>query len=663
MAEIPWSGPLAPMEVATGDGRRFAANSLTNRELPLPLQAVFQSSFGHNGATTVGRIDTIVYGENGAPSGTGVFFDTDDPGMTEEMRASVQNAVFLSRQGVIGPSVDLDDVTDSFVDAETGEPVDPELLWMPPDGLAADEEPVKIVMQVDEGRICSATLVSIPAFAELMTQWTVGGEPVDQQAQEDGMPDSVTAAAKVNDGFDSMTIADQTTPWADSDAEMAVRTWAGIPTDGKPEDPIDAAAADKYAQAFLYQQAEAAEPGEDTPAGGPPAAAPARTAAAPPAGDGPTPPAGDAAPPAGGTTMADLDDFLLQVATVLDGNTDLTIVPKAVDAAAKLVDAGATGPLEGVDDADLAKLKTTIEGIYAREAEQFNDPTLKAPWDTAAAPADKPAGGAPAGGGSTAPAKPNAAGATGLEALAASGAAHTFRSAWFACPNLREATPLTVTADGQVYGHLATWNVCHVGVGDACITAPQSEHDYAYFHVGEVDTEDGPLAVGKITLGGGHADPKLGYRAAAEHYDDAGTCVAAVRAGQDDYGVWVAGQLLPGVTDQQVTQLKLTPLSGDWRRVGGSLELVAALAVVTPGFPVLRTREVGGRVASLVAAAVVPRPKKVDPTLQEIVAAARAEDRRLARRAARLSALAGQVAAARRQRAAAALERLAGQRR
>ncbi|MEV0822518.1 phage minor head protein [Nonomuraea rubra] len=195
-------------------------------------------------------------------------------------------------------------------------------------------------------------------------------------------------------------------------------------------------------------------------------------------------------------------------------------------------------------------------------------------------------------------------------ALAASAAAvRVYDRGDFADPYLTELTPLQVTDDGRVFGHLAGWGTCHTGFPGQCVTAPHSRTDYALFHVGAVQTSDGPLGVGKITLGTGHADPKYGVRAAAEHYDHTGTAVAVVRAGEDEFGVWVAGRLLDDVTPQQVETLMRSPLSGDWRRVDGNLELVGALAVNVPGFPVPRTVAASGELGeqvSLVAAGVAP---------------------------------------------------------
>jgi hypothetical protein len=204
--------------------------------------------------------------------------------------------------------------------------------------------------------------------------------------------------------------------------------------------------------------------------------------------------------------------------------------------------------------------------------------------------------------------------ALGLAASAAAAEVHTYDAGDFADPGLTELTPLQVTEDGRVYGHLAGWDTCHISFPGTCVTAPKSKTDYALFHLGEILTDRGPLAVGKITLGGGHAEPRAGFLAAIEHYDDAGTCVATVRAGEDDHGIWLAGRLVDGVRPDQVEALMRSPLSGDWRRINsrpvkGNLELVAALCVNVPGFPIPRTLAASGDLGeqvSLVAAGAAP---------------------------------------------------------
>lgn len=193
----------------------------------------------------------------------------------------------------------------------------------------------------------------------------------------------------------------------------------------------------------------------------------------------------------------------------------------------------------------------------------------------------------------------------------------------FANPNLDGPTPLHMTDDGRIIGHLAVFNTCHVGISDHCVTAPRSATGYAHFHTSAVETLAGErIPVGRLTVGGGHAEHGLGFRAAVAHYDDTGTCWAYVRAGEDDHGIWVAGVLHPDATDAQVREGLSAPLSGDWRTIGGNLELVAALSVNTPGFPVVSgRRDESGRDLVLVAA-LAPRPTRdVDTTILQSVAA------------------------------------------
>jgi hypothetical protein len=197
--------------------------------------------------------------------------------------------------------------------------------------------------------------------------------------------------------------------------------------------------------------------------------------------------------------------------------------------------------------------------------------------------------------------------------VAAAGGVRTVKpAAAFADPKLSRPTPLQLERleDGQVrvYGHVADWRTCHIGYQDRCVTAPHSRTNYAHFHKGSVQTEGGTLATGKITLGGGHADTGLSFQAAARHYDDVSACVADVRAGEDKHGIWISGIVRGGVDQNQLDDLASSPLSGDWRRIGGNLEMIAALAVNTPGFPLPQAAEDATGAVSLIAAGMVVDP-------------------------------------------------------
>ena len=191
----------------------------------------------------------------------------------------------------------------------------------------------------------------------------------------------------------------------------------------------------------------------------------------------------------------------------------------------------------------------------------------------------------------------------------------------FKNPELTGPTPFTVTEDGHVFGHVATWGVCHIGVGDECVTAPHSATDYAYFLTGEVFTDQGPVAVGQISMGGGHANLRYGVKPAIAHYDSTSTAVADVTVGEDEFGIWVSGALREGLSDKEVRELRAAAISGDWRGVrrttgGIQRELVAALAVNVPGFPIPRTAVAtsGTEVMSLVAASI---PQVTDEAVDE----------------------------------------------
>lgn len=159
---------------------------------------------------------------------------------------------------------------------------------------------------------------------------------------------------------------------------------------------------------------------------------------------------------------------------------------------------------------------------------------------------------------------------------------------WFVRPSFDGPTPLTVTEEGRVFGHIAPWGQCHVGL-PGCTTPPHSLTDYAHFLRKPQMTRDGTVVpVGVITVGGGHADAKLGLIPATGHYDNPDWATAKVFAGEDEYGIWVAGWILPGADPVKVEQLRTLDVSGDWRQAGGNLELMGIACVVEPGFPVLR---------------------------------------------------------------------------
>jgi|SRR5688572_2262113 len=278
------------------------------------------------------------------------------------------------------------------------------------------------------------------------------------------------------------------------------------------------------------------------------------------------------------------ESYRLPIADIHNGT--LTLIPRAVFSAGTFLSNG-HGGLDVVPEAEITQLQEVVTQIYDVLRETYADPRVIAPWQR---------GGR--AGATSAEAKPTTTATLegaevftledeSAQAVTAAGILYPPRVA-FADPKFKKLTPLTVTDDGRVFGHLAPWKLCHLAVGNKCVLAPKSATNYQYFKQGSVKCDDDSIIrVGKITIGIGHADKNFGVIPAAEHYDDARACVAVVNAGEDKFGIWVAGTLVPEADEARAAQLRRSPLSGDWRRVNGNLELVAALAVNDPGFPIV----------------------------------------------------------------------------
>jgi DNA-binding ferritin-like protein/2'-5' RNA ligase len=210
---------------------------------------------------------------------------------------------------------------------------------------------------------------------------------------------------------------------------------------------------------------------------------------------------------------------------------------------------------------------------------------------------------------------------------------------WFENPNLDKPTHLTVTDDGRVYGHIAAWHVDHVGLPMGT-KPPRSASNYAYFRTGVIRTQEGDdIPVGQITLTGGHAPLSATASEAVRHYDDTKSAMCDVAAGEDEFGIWVAGALRPDASPQQLRAFRAASPSGDWRPIKGKLELVAVCQVNVPGFPVVRARVASGAVTALVAAgAATLAHLRVDPYSTETLAArvAALEGERLNEKAAKI---------------------------
>ena len=554
-ATVPWHGVLAPEGKWSGDGRRFAENALSTRDLPLPLTWQKASSDGHDGSIVVARIDRVerVDGEMRA---IGEFLASAEADEVVGM---------IAEFGKFGVSVDADDAEFEF-----------------------DEATGKVTFT--SARIASASIVSIPAFAEAWV--SLGGAPPDFMPKDDN---------------------------ADSEADCD-------PTDENGDCYDPEAASDKVFEAALIEamteplrdvsteeRKGLADKGHAMPDGSYPIA-----------------------------NCGDLKNAIQAIGRAKDPAATKAHIKKRASAlscpdvsvpddwTADVVEAGrGPGWITNPEDTKRIHDYWTVPGQegYAKIGwgvpGDFNRCRLEVGEEIAENSPDKvrflnqicaqwhhDALGFWPGHAPTEQRLDTGSPAPALSLVAAGGPKAP--ADWFNNPELTEPTHLTVTDEGRVFGHIAEWTTCHIGYPGVCVTAPHSETNYAYYATGNVLTDDGGAArTGVISLGEGHADHQLGVRGATAHYDSTSAAVADVSVGEDEWGIWCAGWIRPGTTDEQIVALRASDVSGDWREVAGGQEMVAALACNVAGLPVARVHD--GVQVTLVAAGVIHSQSDDDP--------------------------------------------------
>ena len=144
--------------------------------------------------------------------------------------------------------------------------------------------------------------------------------------------------------------------------------------------------------------------------------------------------------------------------------------------------------------------------------------------------------------------------------------------------------PVRVYEDNSVWGYVAKWGECHVGMTGRCTPAPKSPTNYAHFANKAVLTDEGFVNTGALVLGGSHGPRGMSLRQARDHYAETSLAWADVAIGEDEHGIWVAGMVRPGVTPETVYAARASGVSGHWIMVHGPRDLVAVLSVNTPGY-------------------------------------------------------------------------------
>lgn len=200
---------------------------------------------------------------------------------------------------------------------------------------------------------------------------------------------------------------------------------------------------------------------------------------------------------------------------------------------------------------------------------------------------------------------------------------------FFHDPQLSAPTPLTVTPEGRIFGHVALWNTPHRGFLhyelQERIYAPHNRNGYANFLVHRTPVaccadhatcghDQERIPTGVLTIATSHAGVRLSPAMALAHYENTGLSAADVTVGEDAHGIWLSGALRPGMDDTRVREVLGASPSGDWRWIGGELDLCAILGVNSGGFPILASAHVeDGEVRALIAGYQRPRRGYDDP--------------------------------------------------
>lgn len=659
---VPWHGVLAPLGVMSGDRRMFAEDAeVSTRDLPIPMKYMKKDKAGHEDSVVVANI-TKVWIQDGLILGEGFFADTEEAAEAIAMRA---------QDMMRGVSVDLDNTTTEFRD-EDGNPVD--VFDLGPD----DPEPIMVVTKL---RIAAATQCAIPAFQEAyydLGTWEDefamqdcedcaddgADRPEDQDEEDDDRASGAIVGLIPADG-DPITAA------SSEPAHMTL-AWLGKADDLSTDD-IAALLTEVSAYAASIDGPVTASVTERTTLGDDDADVVMLD------GDGirglqsglaenevvsevmgrveqydtwtPHVTLGYPATPANqdydGETVTfdrialwvggEQTEFVLGESLTAAGAPfpygNGQFAPGTKDGPGWLTDPIPTARIRRywVHGKGAAKIRWGVPGDFNRCRKQLAKYIANPAWLAGTcANMHKEALGFWPGRPLSLEGEVMAPAYTEVSALTASAA--PLRAEWFADPELSGPTPLTITEDGRIFGHVAAWGTCHIGSRGKCIEVPQSASNYAYFNIGAVNTDEGLVSVGHITMETGHADLSLSATDTMAHYDNTAMVVADVKAGDDVYGVWIAGALREGVSDAERHALQAAALSGDWRAIGGSLEMVAALAVNVPGFPIPRTAVTasGDMDLALVAAGmVIDEPQEVtqEDVIGDIVKAAISEYR------------------------------------
>jgi hypothetical protein len=165
---------------------------------------------------------------------------------------------------------------------------------------------------------------------------------------------------------------------------------------------------------------------------------------------------------------------------------------------------------------------------------------------------------------------------------------------WFQMARLDGPTPLRITKEGRIYGHVAPWGSCHIGfVGQGrCVPVPRGDGEYRAFQNpkgfgrGVLTAEGTIVETGPLILDTVHPTLKWSANDAQAFYSHTGSTVGDVRLYDDEWGILACGAVRPDTPPEVVRAARASDVSPDWRplRPGGPNELCALLCVNESGF-------------------------------------------------------------------------------
>lgn len=167
-------------------------------------------------------------------------------------------------------------------------------------------------------------------------------------------------------------------------------------------------------------------------------------------------------------------------------------------------------------------------------------------------------------------------------------------------PNSAKYIGSEATGDqGRIAAYYFTWDQCLEEGNGSCWKPEKSQNDYQMFHQGTVETAEGDvLSVGTVGAGGGHAPFTLDAKTAAAVYANTDNQRFIARLYEDEVGGYLLGAFVPEVTEEQIAEVRRSPLSADfrWRKKaprssGGHFtgyDNIGPWLVTRPGFPLAR---------------------------------------------------------------------------